>query len=96
MTRPPYLPRNCTMTLWDLFPRIETYEGRKRYYIRTSINSRPPHEIRMTVEQQRFIDDLLARDGKLLQAIILVQEGKFTLLRSSPQGDFFNLVKEAT
>ena len=93
MTGVPYPPQNCRIVFREPFPREENHGGHVKLYIRAIIDEMPEREIRMdSLEQTRFVDDLVRQDGKLLNAEVLVKDGKFVLLRHSPQIDFFKEV----
>ena len=93
MTGVPYPPKNCRIVFREPFPRTE-YSPQKKYYIKAHINGMPEQEIRIdSIGQLRFIDELIAQDRKLLNAVVICKEGKFSLLHHSPQLDFFGVVK---
>ena len=87
-----YPPKNCLIIFREPFPRVEFSPDRK-LYIRAMVNAREG-ELRIASQQQiQVMEQLVKEDGKLLNAVVKVENGKFVILKRSPQSDFFSLVR---
>ena len=87
-----YIPANCELVFREPFFRTE-FSPNKKLYIRALVNA-SEREIRIDSKQQvRIMEDLIRHDGKLLNAVVKVENGKFIVLKRSPQSDFFSLVR---
>ena len=91
-----YPPKNSVIVFREPFFRREFSGQRVRYYIRAIVNGMPEKEIRVVSAQQKGVmDELLRKDLKLTNAVVMnTRLGVFKVISSSPQRDFFKIVKE--
>ena len=84
---------------WNKTKRDYVNYKTTKYHIRACIIYQPgielpEHEIRIASQQQiQVMEQLVKEDGKLLNAVVKVENGKFVILKRSPQSDFFSLVR---
>ena len=92
----PYPPRKSTIVFMEPYPRREWNGHSMTYYIKASINDNLEQEIRISAKQQgEIMEHLIRVDRKLTGAIVKSDSnGRWIVLRHSPQSDFFDLVKE--
>jgi len=96
MTGTPYPPKNCRITFREPFPRRDLHDGKRKYYIEVALDGHL-QQIRIArLAQLRFIDDLIAQDGQILNAVVQCTEGVFRLVSHSPQADFLKEVSKCT
>jgi len=84
--------KNCTILFREPFP-IFTPEGNME--ILASVDGKKPREIEVKdMEQQKVLLRMLEKDKKLTDAKIKSTDGKWRVVRHSPQADFLEMVKE--
>jgi len=90
----PYPSKNSIIVFREPFYRKKISDNTK-YYIRACVNGEPEQEIIISTKQQRaVVDQLIREDRKLTNAVVGCENKNFVILKHSPQGDFFELVKE--
>jgi hypothetical protein len=84
--------KNCTILFREPFPMF-TPSG--SMVILASVNGKKAKEIEVEDrEQQKVVTRLLNRDKKLTDAKVKSTDGKWRVVKHSPQTDFLEMVKE--
>ncbi len=92
MSGTPYPPLNCRITFREPFPRRDLHDGKRKYYLRVALDG---HDMQIRIArlaQLHFIDDLIAQDGQILNAVVSCTDGVFKLVSHSPQVSFLKEV----
>ena len=63
------------------------------YYINAIVNYKPEKNIRINDTRiQKIMDFLVKHDKKLTNAILFIHDKHYTILKHSPQSDFFDMI----